>query len=244
MGSPNHKMNSNSPSRTDVWKMFDRIAPRYDLLNRVLSVGQDVLWRHSVAKQIPSSSSQSILDIATGTADQLITICKKFHHVQYAVGIDMSLEMLSIGKRKVEKKNLNKLIKLIHGNALQLPFQDDSMDVITITFGIRNLVDIDIALTEMKRILKPGGKLIILEFSLPTNRLFQMIYLFYFRNILPAIGSLVSGDQKAYRYLNSTVETFPYGQAFCNIMKQAGFKKIDLNELHFGIATIYSGYAD
>ena len=242
MDNSTEKMDRTPPSRTEVWKMFDRIAPRYDLLNRVLSCGQDLLWRSSVAKKVPDHPNQRILDIATGTADQLIAIHSKLPHIRHAVGLDMSIEMLVLGKEKLKKKKLNDTIELIHGNALQLPFSDHTMDAITITFGIRNLLDINLALKEMYRILKPGGKLIILEFSLPENFLIRKLYLLYFRNILPMIGSIVSGDSYAYRYLNSTVETFPYGQEFCDIMKNTGFSRIDFNLLHFGIATIYSGF--
>ena len=232
------------PTRNDAWKMFDRIAHRYDLLNHLLSFGQDLLWRAAVAKCLANHQGQHIVDIATGTADQLIAIFRKLGRNHTAIGLDMSAEMLTIGRSKVIKQGLNQHITLVHSDALRLPLQSHSVDAVTITFGIRNLVDMDQGLQEMNRILKADGQVIILEFSLPGNRLFRSLYLFYFRNILPTIGSLISGDNYAYRYLNKTVETFPYGDDFCRIMNSAGFARTSTKQLNFGIATIYRGWKE
>ena len=230
-----------APSKHDAWRMFDRIAGRYDQLNRMLSFGQDLLWRSAVAKCLPKKDGQRILDIATGTADQLISIFKRHGNSHRAIGLDMSGEMLAIGRNKIQKRTLDQQITLVHGNALNIPIANDSIDAVTITFGIRNLVDINQGLREMNRILKSGGYAIILEFSMPENRFFRQLYLFYLRNLLPRIGGLISGDRYAYTYLNKTVETFPYGEKFCSIMRQEGFSQIKTIQLNLGIATIYRG---
>ena len=230
------------PPRQDAWRMFDRIAHRYDLINRLLSLGQDLLWRSAVAKCIPKKEKQIIVDIATGTADQLISIFRRLGKDHKAIGLDMSGEMLAIGRKKIIKQGLGRNAVLVHGDALKIPVSNCSVDAITITFGIRNLIDVEQGLREMHRILKPGGIVVILEFSLPENRLFRPVYLFYLRNILPAIGSFISGDNYAYRYLNKTVETFPYGEEFCKIMRSAGISQTNTIQLNFGIATIYKGW--
>ena len=230
-----------TPTRQNAWKMFDRIAPRYDFLNRSLSFGQDILWRSSVAKWVPKEQNQNLLDLATGTADQLLSISKRVGTLRTAIGIDMSGEMLAIGRKKLDQSEVGKKITLLRGDALKIPLLNNSMNTITIAFGIRNLIDVSSGLKEMYRILKPQGTLIILEFSIPSNFFFRPIYLFYFRNILPVIGSFVSGDKKAYHYLNNTVETFPYGRGFCELMSKAGFGDIKTKQLNLGIATIYKG---
>lgn len=229
------------PSRREVWKMFDRIAGRYDLLNRMLSFGQDVVWRNRVARHLPGKQNMRILDLATGTADQLISIFKHNKNAESAIGIDMAEMMLEVGRTKLEKRNLNESISLQTGNAVKIPFSDQSFDATTISFGIRNVNDVSESLREMYRVLRPNGRAIILEFSLPGNALIRSGYLFYFRHILPRLGSLISGDSYAYKYLNQTVETFPYGRAFCELMTNAGFDNVKATPLTFGIATIYQG---
>lgn len=230
-----------SPSRSDVWRMFDRIAHRYDLLNRLLSAGQDVRWRNKLAANLPGRSRQRVLDLATGTADVLLSLFRKSNHIEWAVGMDMAQRMLDIGREKVRERNLQHTIALLPGDAVYLPFQNDCFDAVTIAFGIRNVTDVNRSLREMQRVLRPGGRALILEFSLPANALFRRLYLFYFRHILPTIGGLISGDNYAYRYLNRTVETFPYGRAFCRLMEEAGFRQVQAIPLTFGIATIYRG---
>ncbi len=219
--------------------MFDQIAHRYDFLNHSLSLGQDIIWRSQVSKCISGKNFSTSLDIATGTGDQLIRIVNKMTTIQSAVGLDMSRNMLNIGLNKINKHHIRNRTALVHGDALHLPVESDSIELITISFGIRNVVDVSKALDEMFRVIKTGGMLIILEFSIPQNTLFRCFYLFYLRNILPMIGSVISGNKKAYTYLNKTIETFPYGNEFCNIMKQSGFTKITAKPLTFGIATIY-----
>ena len=229
------------PSRNEVWKMFDRIAHRYDLLNRLLSLGQDVVWRKRVARHLKDVPDQHILDLATGTGDLLIYIFDKNDRVKSAIGIDIAEKMLEYGRPKFVKRNLDQAIKLQTGDPTDIPFDEETFDAVTIYFGIRNVMNVDTSLSEMYRILKTDGRAIILEFSLPENKLLRQLYLFYFRNILPFIGGLISGDSYAYNYLNKTVETFPYGQDFCDLLHSAGFKEIKMTPLTFGIATIYQG---
>ncbi len=229
------------PSRREVWHMFDHIATRYDLLNRLLSLRQDVRWRKKLSGLLPDRSSLSILDLATGTADVLLSLFAHSRNVRTGIGLDMAAKMMNIGRRKIGEKNLDSSIHLIPGDAVHIPFVSASFDVITMAFGIRNVQDVPSALKEMNRILKPGGRLLILEFSLPQNRFLYSIYLFYFRKILPRIGGLISGDRNAYLYLNKTVETFPYGKNFCTLMTDAGFQNVQDYPLTFGISAIYKG---
>lgn len=232
---------TNNPSRTEVWRMFDRIAHRYDLLNRLLSLGRDVAWRKSIARNLPEGEGLRILDLATGTADVLLTIFAKRTRVASGIGLDMAQQMLSIGREKIAATGMSQNLRLLPGDATFLPFRENSFDTVTISFGIRNVLDVSQALRDMQRVLKPGGRALILEFSLPENKLVKQVYLFYFRNILPRIGGFISGDSYAYRYLNQTVETFPYGQEFCDLMNRAGFRNVRAIPLTFGIASLYLG---
>ncbi len=230
-----------SPPRREVWRMFDRIAQRYDLLNRLLSLRQDVAWRNKLSENLTDVRDQKILDLATGTADVLLSLFHQTDKAGVAAGIDMSDRMLRIGREKIQKNGLSRAIALFPGDAMHIPFRNNSFDAVTIAFGIRNVLDVNRSLREMYRTLKPGGRVLILEFSLPANRLIRQLYLFYFRNILPRIGGVISGDSYAYRYLNRTVETFPYGEAFCELLRDAGFQNVRTIPLTFGIASIYRG---
>ena len=230
------------PPRAQVWQMFDRIAGRYDLLNHILSFGQDIRWRKKVANILPERTNQSILDLATGTGDQLFYLLQCSKRIAYATGTDLATEMLARGREKIRQRQLQDVISLQEGDAENIRYDDKSFDALTITFGIRNVTDVNKSLAEMYRVLKPGGRVIILEFSLPKNIIIKKLYLLYFRHILPFIGGLISGDRYAYRYLNQTVETFPYGETFCNLISLQGFKKVKMIPLTFGVATIY--YAD
>lgn len=230
-----------SPARTDVWRMFDRIAHRYDLLNRLLSMRQDVAWRKRLAKLLPERDDLRVLDLATGTGDVLLTLRAASSRVRSGVGMDMSGKMLYIGKDKFEDSGQASALQMVRGDAMRIAAAKETFDVVTISFGIRNVLDVDAALREMYRVLKPGGRVLILEFSLPDNPLMRSAYLLYFRNVLPRIGGLVSGDSYAYRYLNQTVETFPYGEAFATLMRNANFANVSMTQLTFGIATIYQG---
>ena len=226
------------PSREKVWQMFDRIAHRYDLLNHLLSAGQDIRWRSKMKKYLPDRNNLKLLDVATGTGDQLFSLIKD-KRIESAVGVDLAKEMLNHGRKKAEEKNSLKFVEFREGDATELPFSDSEFDLLTISFGIRNVTDLASAFNEMHRVLKSGGRVIILEFSLPENKFIQNMYLFYFRKVLPRIGGMISGDKYAYRYLNETVENFPFGQEFCNLLAQPGFINVIAIPLTFGIASIY-----
>jgi demethylmenaquinone methyltransferase/2-methoxy-6-polyprenyl-1,4-benzoquinol methylase len=214
--------------------MFDRISGRYDLLNRVLSLGIDQRWRKRLVRT--AACTDRVLDLATGTGDQLLEFLHR-RDVTSCVGLDLSAGMLAHAVRKLQDQPAT----LIRGSADSLPFADNTFDVVSISFGIRNVVKLDQALREMNRVLKPGGECLILEFGLPKNRLIRLGYLFYFRHVLPLIGGVISGDGKAYRYLNSSVESFPYDQEFADRMHDAGFPEVTFDRLSFGIAYLYKG---
>lgn len=228
------------PSRIDNWKMFDRISKRYDLLNHLLSFRQDIRWRGQVSGFLPQRPGLELLDLATGTGDLLIELARH-ENVASSVGLDMAGKMLEIGSRKLASSNLDDRASLIRSDAESIPCADSSFDLVSIAFGIRNMVDLSRSLSEIYRVLRPNGRTLILEFSLPGNKLLKSLYLVYFRHILPRLGAAISGDRQAYGYLMKTVATFPYGEQFCSHMEQAGFVNVKANPLTFGIATIYQG---
>lgn len=232
---------TDEPSRQQVWEMFDRIAPRYDLLNRLLSFRRDVAWRKRMGKQIQSGSSLRLLDLATGTADQIISLMKTNANITSAVGVDMSEGMLGVGREKISRLTWDDRVMLRRGDAMHIPESDQAFHVATMSFGIRNVINVTEALREVRRVLKPGGRALILEFSTPSNPLFRPVYFFYLRHILPVLGGLLSGDRSAYRYLNRTIETFPSGKDFCAFMETAGFENVKAIPLTLGIASIYQG---
>jgi len=227
--------------RNELWRMFDRIAQRYDLLNRLLSFGQDVVWRKKLARFLPEGECLEVLDLATGTADVIIYLFQKSARVFRAVGIDLAERMLEIGQQKIREHQLDQVVELKVGDATRIPFPDNQFHVVTIAFGIRNVENVPQSLREMYRVLKPGGRALVLEFSLPRSPIVRNAYLFYFRNILPRIGGWISGDHYAYQYLNKTVESFPYGESFAQLMTEAGFSRVGYKSLTFGVATIYYG---
>lgn len=221
--------------------MFDRIAPRYDLLNRLLSAGTDVGWRRRMARHVPSGENLRLLDLATGTGDQVFALLQSCPRITSAVGLDRSVGMLDVGRGKVVKRNLSAKVELREGDATSIPEGDAQYDVATISFGIRNVTSVPVALRDMLRVLRPGGRLLVLEFSLPRVAWFRALYLLYLRRILPVLGGWISGDAMAYRYLNETIETFPHGEAFLDLMREAGFVAVKADPLSFGIASIYIG---
>ncbi len=237
-------MNSNEiklpTEKKDSWKFFDEIAGTYDPINKVLSFGTDILWRKNFRKHLPDQRDLQCLDLATGTADVAIELARD-EKVKHVTATDLSEKMLEIGKQKVQKMHMEDKVTIEVGDGVIIPSPDQSMDVITVSFGIRNFKDYKTSLSNMIRVLKPGGRVMILEFSLPRNRLFRKLYLFYFRTILPKIGNLLSKHPFAYSYLNKTVETFPYGEEFVQAMKDTGFRDIQAHPLTFGIATFYIG---
>jgi demethylmenaquinone methyltransferase/2-methoxy-6-polyprenyl-1,4-benzoquinol methylase len=224
--------------------MFDRIAPRYDLLNHLLSFGQDFFWRRKVAKYLNSSRNGNleILDLATGTGDLLISLFRENRSIAKAVGLDISANMLAICREKINSHKLTENISLVQADAVRIPFAENSFDVVTIAFGIRNTADTFEALKEMHRVLRPGGMSLILEFSLPKVRIIRGCYLLYLRYLLAMIGCVVSGDDYAYRYLGKTVENFYNTDDFCALMKEAGFLNVQANQLTAGVVCMYRGY--
>jgi len=230
-----------SIQKQDSWQMFNEISPKYDLLNGLLSFGIDHHWRRTIIKHLSLSGKKNILDLATGTGDVLLTLIRHEKRIIEAVGIDLANNMLEIGLAKIAKQDLTQRIQLLHGDAAHIPFENGYFENVTIAFGIRNVSDTSVVLKEMHRVLTPNGRAIILEFSLPENPILRMFHLFYLRTLVPCIGGLVSGHAQAYRYLNQTIETFPYGEAFCRLLREAGFAHQRAHPLMGGIATIYVG---
>lgn len=236
----NRRTHTKPPSREGVGQMFDRIAPRYDLLNRLLSVRRDVAWRKRLSRHLPNRDNLHVLDLASGTADVLLSLLRYSRRASRGTGVDLAIEMLRLGQYKIQRAGAAGVLNLAAADAADLPFADESFDVATIAFGIRNFARLDDSLAEIRRVLRPNGRLLILEFSLPRNRFIRWGYLIYFRNILPRLGSIISGDSSAYTYLNRTVETFPYGDELCNLLRRAEFENATHHPLTLGIATIYS----
>lgn len=226
--------------KEQVEQMFDKIAGQYDLLNRVLSMGIDRGWRRQMVNIVNTYRQPKVIDLATGTADVAIDIAKavKGAHI---TGVDLSAKMLEHGRQKVNKKNLADKIELIKGDCETLPFDDNSFDVATIAFGIRNFQNPKRGLREIRRVLSPNGKLIILEFSKPRHIPFKQIYNIYFKYVLPLIGRLSSKDANAYSYLYDSVQAFPDYEAFLDWMREAGFLNCEYKSLTFGICCIYVG---
>lgn len=223
--------------KEQVAKMFDTISKEYDGLNRVISFGIDVKWRKKVVKIIGDTNPNSILDIATGTGDLAINLVKT--KASKIVGLDISEGMLNVGRKKIEKLNLNNTIKMVLGDSEKIPFEDNSFDAITVAFGVRNFENLEKGLTEIYRVLKTGGTFAVLETSVPTKTPFKQGYKFYSNNILPLIGKLFSKDKSAYKYLSDSAATFPYGKAFNNILQKIGFIAIENKPQTFGVASIY-----
>ncbi|MBW1742631.1 MAG: bifunctional demethylmenaquinone methyltransferase/2-methoxy-6-polyprenyl-1,4-benzoquinol methylase UbiE [Deltaproteobacteria bacterium] len=221
--------------------MFDRISATYDLLNRLLSFGTDILWRKEVARFLPPRKNQRVLDLATGTADQILALFEESDRVESGVGMDLAEKMLEIGRRKIRKRGVSEAITLMVGDATAIPADDCQFDAVTISFGIRNVGDVNKGLREMCRVLKPGGRLLVLEFAMPQNRLLRAGVLIYLRHLLPRLGALVSRDAHAYRYLNETIETFPSGEAFCELLRAAGFTGVVAHSVPLGLPMIYQG---
>jgi len=221
----------------ETTSLFNKIAKHYDSLNTFFSFGMDKIWRKRLAEQI--RGSHLILDIATGTGEVAIETIKKLENSK-VIGIDPSAQMLRLANKKCESPQYINKIMFVQGFAESLPFSDNSFDAITIAFGIRNTVNPLQSLTEMKRVLKPGGKVAILEFTIPKNEIFAPIYLFYFKKFLPFVGSLF-GSKKEYKYLSDSTSEFPQREKFIEIMKDAGLKYQESIELMIGSVIIYRG---
>lgn len=231
--------NISTGKKEKVEAMFDNIAHRYDFLNHFLSAGIDIQWRKKVRKLLAPHHPKQILDVATGTGDLAIELLKL--KPERIMGIDISEGMLNIGKEKIIRKKLEKIITLEPGDSENLHFTDNTFDAVTVAFGVRNFENLQAGLKEMMRVMKPGGTVAILEFSKPKKFPFKNIYRFYFKYILPGFGKLVSKDNEAYTYLPDSVEQFAEDAAFLNEMDKAGFKNNNQQRLTFGIATLYFG---
>lgn len=223
-----------------VRQMFDDIAGRYDLLNRLLSFGIDKRWRRFAVSQLSIPKHGRVLDIATGTCDVALEIAEQTDVSVRIIGEDFTQGMLVQGQVKLQSSPHGERISLVNAPCEAIPHPDETFDGITIAFGIRNVVDRQAGLREMFRVLKPGGRVVILEFSQPRSQLFRKIYYFYFQKVLPAIGGLIS-KRSAYQYLPDSVLEFPCQQEFSAMMKDAGFARLQYVDLTFGIATVYVG---
>lgn len=231
---------SDKSKREQVEMMFDNIAPKYDLLNHSLTVGIDRIWRRKAIKIAAQNNPKNLLDIAAGTGDFTILEAKRTNATEI-IGIDISQNMLNVAVEKARRAKLDNKIKFLKADSLSMPFADNTFDAATVGFGVRNFADIPAGLTEILRVLKPGGRLVVLELSEPSNPLVKGVFGFYFHKILPVAGKIVSKDSSAYKYLPESVDHFPYGERFVNIMKTCGYKNTHLKWLSCGIAAIYWG---
>ena len=238
----NHPAIGDAPGKkNEVEAMFDAIAPRYDLLNRVLSFGIDQLWRKRAVAMLQQDRPRRILDVATGTADLAIEALRL--HPQKVVGVDLSEEMLERGRHKIRKLGETDRITLQRGDAERLPFSDAQFDAVLVAFGVRNFEHLDRGLCEIRRVLRKDGAVVVLEFSKPRAFPIKQLYEAYSRHVLPRIGQAVSGDEGAYRYLPASVAAFPDGPDFLQRLQAAGFGDVQWQPLTFGIASLYKGCA-
>ncbi|MBT8253605.1 MAG: bifunctional demethylmenaquinone methyltransferase/2-methoxy-6-polyprenyl-1,4-benzoquinol methylase UbiE [Flavobacteriaceae bacterium] len=228
---------SDLSKKQQVTDMFDTISNEYDGLNRVISLGIDVKWRKKVVDLVSATHPESILDIATGTGDLAIALANS--GAKRIVGLDLSEGMLSVGRKKIEKKGLTNGIEMIVGDSENLIFEDNSFDAITVAFGIRNFENLEKGLSEILRVMKPNGIFVILETSVPTKTPYKQGYRLYTRYVLPMIGKIFSKDKSAYSYLSESASNFPYGETLNNILSEIGFINATALPQTFGSATIY-----
>ncbi len=232
-----YKDNTRS-KKEQVTEMFDTISGNYDGLNRVISFGIDIKWRKKVVKLVGKTNPKRILDVATGTGDLAINLSKT--GASEIIGLDISAGMLKVGKDKIKAKKLDTIISMVQGDSENLPYDENYFDAITVAFGVRNFENLEKGLSEIFRVLKPGGIFIVLETSIPTKTPFKQGYKFYSTKILPVIGRIFSKDRSAYSYLSESAAAFPYGEAFNNILKKIGFIDVEDKPQTFGVATIYT----
>jgi demethylmenaquinone methyltransferase/2-methoxy-6-polyprenyl-1,4-benzoquinol methylase len=228
--------NTDQSKKTEVEDMFDNIAPKYDLLNHVLSMKIDVLWRNTLVKWMNKDAPKLVLDVATGTGDLAIAVQKGTG--AEVVGLDLSQQMLNVGIDKIKKLNLDQKISMQKGDAENLPFEDNKFDAVSVAFGVRNFENLEKGLAELRRVVKENSSVYILEFS-KVEGFLAPFYMFYFKNILPQIGKLVSKDNRAYTYLPDSVNAFPFGEKMKQILLNTGYSKVEYKKLSLGIATIY-----
>lgn len=222
-----------------VQEMFNGIAPKYDLLNHLLSMGIDKSWRRKAMRELEGGRRRTVLDIACGTGDFSIEALR--HGVERVVGADISENMLAVAREKAREKGLEDRLEFRYGDSENLDFEDGTFDAVTVAFGVRNFEHLERGLAEMCRVLRPGGKVVVLEFSTPERFPMKQLYRFYFKQILPRVGGLVSGDRKAYEYLPASVFAFPQGDRFLQIMRSCGYRNVAQRRLTFGIASLYTG---
>ncbi len=220
--------------------MFDKIAFRYDFLNRFLSAGIDRRWRRKALKQLRPLQPKTVLDVATGTGDFAI-LCEKILNPKKIVGIDISEAMLELGRRKIRKMNLDHKVTLVRGDAEAIFYEENSFDAVTVAFGVRNFEDLEKGLSEIKRVLRPGGRLLVLEFSRPSLPVIKQFYNFYMKYVTPGVGKLISKNNEAYKYLNNSVQHFPERETFTQILKKLDYRNAFYKTLSLGICTIYCG---
>lgn len=224
---------------SQVKEMFDNIAPAYDFMNRAMTFGIDRLWRAKAVSLIRKSAPQTILDVATGTADLAILMARKMPEV-LVTGIDLSEGMIARGEEKVKKAGLGDRITLQTGDCLDLPFADGTFDCVTVAYGVRNFENLAAGYSQMLRVLRPGGLLCVIELSTPTLRVVKPFYRFYTRCVIPGVGRMVSKDVRAYSYLPESIAAVPQGREMCGIITEAGFKDAKFIPLTFGVCTIYT----
>lgn len=228
--------------REQVEAMFDAIAPRYDLLNRLLSFGIDQWWRRQAVDLLRPLRPQRVLDVATGTADLALMTARRLEP-SAVVGIDIAEQMLRVGRDKVRAEGRTEQVRLLRGDAAQLPLEDAAFDAALVAFGVRNFENLHAGLTGIRRVLQPGGALVVLEFSQPRTPVVRELYWLYSHYVLPLIGQLLSRDDAAYRYLPASVDVFPDGVDFLARMQAAGFTDLRWRPLTFGVASLYMGTA-
>lgn len=231
---------SSLTKKAQVADMFNDIAGKYDFLNHFLSMGIDKGWRKKAIKEVASVAPQRILDVATGTGD--LAIAAVDTRPKEIIGVDIADQMLEVGRKKIKEKNLEHIISLRNGDSEALPFENSSFDAVTCAYGARNFENLEAGLSEMNRVLRVGGKVVILEFSHPKQFPVKQLYQFYFRFILPTLGKIVSKHSRAYTYLPESVMAFPEGKRFCEILNDCGFKEAKARPLTFGITTLYTAY--
>jgi demethylmenaquinone methyltransferase / 2-methoxy-6-polyprenyl-1,4-benzoquinol methylase len=240
MGKSITPYNSSARKKEQVAEMFDNIAYRYDFLNQLFSLGIHKRWRKKAVKELYELKPQLILDVATGTGDFAMELHKRLHPLK-VTGVDISEGMMKIGRKKIAELHLERNIELVEGDSEKLPFPDNFFDAATVGFGVRNFENLEKGVAGMYRVLRPGGKLVVLEFSRPAKFPVKQLYQFYFHRVMPFIGKLFSKDARAYSYLPESVQAFPDGKNFVAILEKAGFSSCTWQPLTFGIASIYTG---
>ncbi len=231
---------SDLSKKEQVAGMFDSIAYRYDFLNRFLSAGIDIIWRKNALKELKKLDPKKILDVATGTADVAIMATNSLHP-EKIIGIDISDGMLDFGRKKIEKLNLGKIIELVNGDSETINFADNSFDAVTVAFGVRNFQNLEKGLGEIKRVLRPGGKLVVLEFSKPKSVGIKQLYNVYMKVVAPGMGKLFSKNRNAYKYLDESIKKFPEGKNFTTILDNLGYRNTYCKPQSLGICSIYCG---